>query len=56
MSIISAQMISMIRTKKQYEREIVDAILKTNHILYVYMPLGTVIRFCNVVRKKLSLR
>jgi glycosyltransferase involved in cell wall biosynthesis/GNAT superfamily N-acetyltransferase len=56
MSIITAQMISMIRTKKHTEREIVDAILKANHILYVYMPLGTIIRFCNVVRKKLSLR
>lgn len=56
MSIITARMISMIRTKKQHEREIVDAILKANHILYVYMPLGTIIRFCNVVRKKLSLR
>ena len=56
MSIITAQIISMIRTKKHTEREIVDAILKENHVLYVYMPLGTVIRFCNVVRKKLSLR
>lgn len=52
MSVISSRIISMVRSKNQDERKIVDAILKANPILYIYMPIGLLIRAYNVFRKQ----
>lgn len=51
MSIISARMISMARSKNKTEKEIFDTILKANPILYIYVPFGLILRTYNVIRK-----
>ncbi len=54
MSIVSARMISMLRSKNQNEKEVVDTILSADPILYIYMPLGFIIRVYNVFRKQFT--
>lgn len=53
-SIIAARMISMVKGKNQTEIGIVQTILKSHPILYVYIPLGLIIRVYNVIRKYIS--
>lgn len=54
MSIVSARMISMARSTNTTDRDVVDMLLKTNPILYIYMPLGFIIRVYNVFRKQFT--
>lgn len=54
MSIISAIMISMVRSERLNEIEIVGKILKENPIVFIYMPLGLIIRAYNVIRKYIN--
>lgn len=54
MSVITARMISMARSKNKTEKEIFDTILKANPILYIYMPIGLLIRAYNVIKKYIN--
>ncbi len=55
MSTISARMISMVRSERLNEIEIVGKILKENPIVFIYMPFGLIIRVYNVIRKYINL-